>query len=350
MRSRLICFVLLIVVTIYFPARAQQTQAPNDKGTATQAEKNQPAGNVNLPVSNENWKSPTDITTGLEPHDPEIFQTDESPEFVRELVRLQWRASDYIDVWVVRPKVDGKVAKKSPVILYLYSYNDSDARFRDVEWCKRATAEGYAAVGFISALTDYRFKNRALTKWFGSELAESLGSTTHDVQLILNYLARREDIDMGRIGMFGLGSGGTIAILAAHADPRISAIDVLDPWGDWPDWVRNSSILTPQERPKFESAEFLQSVATLDPVTYLPTLKTPTVRLQQILSDPVTPNTAKSKIAAAAPVRATVVKYQTDADLYKAWEITGLSGWIKQQLHAPEHNASGENSATPMAK
>ena len=32
--------------------------------------------------------------------------------------------------------------------------------------------------------------------------------------------------------MFGEGSGGTIALLAASVDPRIKAVDVLNPWGD----------------------------------------------------------------------------------------------------------------------
>ena len=343
MYSRSICFLLLTSLAACFPLFAQQDQAPNAKTAGTPVGNSKQTGNVNLPVPTENWKSPVDIKTGLEPRIPAIVQSDERPEFVRDLIRLQWRDLDYIDVWLIRPKVAGKVPGKSPVILYLYSYSDKDDRFRDIDWCKRVTADGYAGVGFISALTDYRFKMRPLSKWFVSELEESLGSTTHDVQLILNYLAQRGDIDTGRVGMFGLGSGGTVAILAAQADARITTIDVLDPWGDWPDWVRNSAILAPAERPKYETMEFLQSVASLDPIAYLQTLKTPNVRLQQIANDPVTPPTAKERIAAAAPFRATVVKYQSAADLYKSWQSTGLSGWIKQQLRPQPAKGPGND-------
>jgi acetyl esterase/lipase len=74
-----------------------------------------------------------------------------------------------------------------------------------------------------------------MNKWFVSELQEALATSTHDVQMVLNYLAKRGDLDMSRIGMFGQGSGGAIAILSAAADSRIVALDVLDPWGDWPD-------------------------------------------------------------------------------------------------------------------
>jgi len=73
-----------------------------------------------------------------------------------------------------------------------------------------------------------------MKEWFVSDLEHSLVGTTHDVQMVINYLASRGDFDMSRIGIFGEGSGGTIALLAASVDARIKAVDVLDPWGDWP--------------------------------------------------------------------------------------------------------------------
>jgi acetyl esterase/lipase len=343
MLCRRICFLLLTVVATSLSAYAQQDQASNTKTAKTQPGNISQTGNINLPVSTENWGLPGDIKTGLEPLPPVLFQSAEQPEFVRELYRLQWREADPIDVWLIRPKVAGKVPEKAPVILYLYNYADNDERFRDNQWCKRATADGYAAVGFVSALTDYRFRNRGLSKWFVSELAESLGSTTHDVQLILDFLAQRADIDMSRVGMFGLGSGATIAILAAQADARITTLDLLDPWGDWPDWVSKSALVPPKERPKYESKEFLHSIAMLDPVSYLPTLKTPNVRLQLMLNGQITPPAARERIAAAVPFRATVVKYQSTEDLFKAWQTAGLSGWIKEQLRAQLPRGTGDD-------
>ena len=337
MRARGIYFLFLTLIGGSLPASARQEQLPTAKGAEAQT------GNIKLPVSTENWNLISDIKTGLVPRSPSLIQSDEQPEFVRDLFRLQWREGDPIDVWLIRPKVAGKVPAKSPVIVYLYNFNDKGERFRDNEWCKRAAADGYAAVGFISALTDYRFRNHGLSKWFVSELAESLGSTTHDVQLILNFLAQRGDIDMGRVGMFGLGSGATIAILSAQADLRISALDVIDPWGDWPDWFANSAIVPPNERPNYESEEFMHRISTLDPIVYFATLRTPSVRLQQMLSDPVTPPRAKERISAAAPFRATTVKYQSTQDLFKSWQSAGLAGWIKQQLHSQPVPVAGDD-------
>jgi len=283
----------------------------------------------------ENWTALADVKTGLQFPTYAVVQQADQGEFIRELVRVQWRAGDPIDLWVSRPKVKGKV----PVILYVYSYSDSNDRFHDDGWCQRATADGFAAVGLISALTDYRYKLRPMKEWFVSQLPESLVSTVHDVQLVLDYLASRGDMDADHAGMFGMGSGASIAILAASVDSRIKTLDLLDPWGDWPDWLKDSPIVPAGEREKYLTQAFLKSVAMLDPRDYLARLKTPNVRLQQNQTDPATPNLAKEKIAAGISVRATLVKYADQRDLLKAWQVTGLSGWMKQQMR-PEKKSS----------
>jgi len=290
----------------------------------------------------ENWASLDDIKTGLQPRPAVLVESDEQPEFVREYVRVQWRSNDEIDLWVMRPKSEGKV----PVILYLYGYPSETERFRDNAWCYRATKGGFAAVGFVSALTGHRYHTRPMKEWFISELQESLGSSVHDVQLILNYLASRGDLDLDRVGMFGLGSGGSIAILAAQADARIKAVDVLDPWGDWPDWLRESPLVPEEERPKYVKEEFLKKVEGLDPVNYLADLKTRSVRVQQTLTEAVTPSSAKERIAAAAsvaPGKISLVRYANVDEHKKAWQVSGLSGWIKQQLTP---SARSENTSS----
>ena len=284
------------------------------------------------------------LKTGLKPPAYNEEERDEQPQFVRELVRVQWRMADPIELWVARPKISGKV----PVVLYLYGHADTGDRFRDNDWCKRATADGFAAVGFVSALTEYRFRFRPLRQWFVGELAESLGTTAHDVQFILNYLEDRGDMDMDQVGMFGMDSGASIAILAAHADPRIKTLDLLDPWGDWPDWLKQSPIIPDDERAKYLTPEFLKSVATLDPLSYLPTLKTRHLRLQQTVSEPVTPKIAKERLAAAAPDPSEVVKYGSPKDLMKAWETSGLSGWIKQQVRLQAPKASSDDGRVAL--
>jgi hypothetical protein len=114
---------------------------------------------------------------------------------------------------------------------------------------------------------------------------------------------------MNRVGMFGMGSGASIAIMAARADSRIKTLDLSDPWGDWPDWLRESPVVPEGERSKYLTQEFLKSVAPLDPVAYLPSLKTQSVRLQQTLTERATPKVAKERIVGAVPDPSELVKY-----------------------------------------
>jgi hypothetical protein len=53
----------------------------------------------------------------------------------------------------------------------------------------------------VSALNGHRYTYRPMKQWFVSELQEALGSSVHDVQMILNYLSTRDDLDMSRVGM-----------------------------------------------------------------------------------------------------------------------------------------------------
>jgi hypothetical protein len=54
--------------------------------------------------------------------------------------------------------------------------------------CARVTRDGFAAIGFVSAFTGHRYQNRPMKQWFVSELPEALGSSVHDVQMILSPL------------------------------------------------------------------------------------------------------------------------------------------------------------------
>jgi hypothetical protein len=88
---------------------------------------------------------------------------------------------------------------------------------------------------------------------------------------------------MDHVGMFGEGSGATIAILAAAVEPRLKVLDLLDPWGDWPDWLSKSSLIPKEERADYLKPEFLKQVELLEPIKWLPQLQSRTLRLQDAL-------------------------------------------------------------------
>ena len=284
----------------------------------------------------EDWSKP-ELTPGMK-WDIVPLGTNEGDGFTRQLLTAQWREMDPIDLWLIKPKG----TKNPPVILYLYSSNGSNSRYKNDEFCKFLVKDGFAAVGFVSALTEQRFHDRPMQQTFVSRLEESLGATVHDVQMILNYLETRGDLDMQRVGMWGDGSGASIAIISAAVDPRIKTLDLLDPWGDWPDWLAKSSLVPEESRALFLTPQFLATVQDLEPMKALAKLRTRKVRLQYIRNGvTVTPAAVSRKMEAAAPPNVDIVYY----DNLKQFSEIASKGfefdWIKSELEQ-SHRAEDE--------
>jgi hypothetical protein len=277
----------------------------------------------------EDWTSPALSNSHLKPDQPLEFMTDH-PRFNMELVRLQWRSADPIDVYVIKPKG----VKKPPVILYLYGYPTDTDIFRNDDYEDLVTRNGFAAVGFVSALTGHRYHDRPMKEWFISELQECLATSTHDVQMVLNYLGGRDDLDMTRVGMFAQGSGASIAILASAVDPRIKVLEALDPWGDWPVWLATSPFVPEEERADYVKPEFLTKIAPLDPADWMPRIQAKRFRLDNELFDTVTPKIAKEKLRAAAPPRTNVELYKTMDEFKAAFQEGRNLGWIQRELRS----------------
>lgn len=278
----------------------------------------------------EDLASPALTTSHLIPTTPLVGYIDEKNSYSVELVQVQWRWNDPIDLYVIRPKG----VKKPPVILYLYGYPAETTIFNNPKWQEFTTREGFASVGFMTALTGHRYHDIPMKKWFLSELQQSLAVSAHDVQMVLDYLASRDDLDMDRVGLFGQLSGASIGILAASIDPRIKVLDALDPWGDWPTWMANSSFVPKEERADYVKPEFLRKVASLDPLEWMPKIQAKKFRLQQRSFDTETPGLVKDKLDTAIPPGATVVRYKTSSDFGRAIGPGGAKSldWLKQQL------------------
>jgi hypothetical protein len=336
---QVIILLFAIICAFSFFVQAQQLPAAASASHAS--------GNISSdslkPKITESWSTPSLEGSELKPFDVLAGDVDTiDGVYTHEVTRVQWRPADPIDLFIIKPVG----VKNPPVILYLYSYPFETDRFLNHDFCKFLVHNGYAAVGFASSLTAGRYHDVPFKEWFVSDLPQSLTHTAHDVQMILNYLATRGDVDMNRVGMFGDGSGASIAILAAAADPRIKTLDLLDPWGDWPDWIKESNRIPEKERPDYLKPEWLADVAPLDPVKWLPELKTQTVRIQFIRDLKITPADVQQKIEAAVPVSANVqVVHYENTDAFRA-AIAGGTGfdWIKQKMEfkvVPDYAASG---------
>jgi len=328
--------IVLSLLAFAFPLAALSAQSPADAGVIS----NQPV----LSGQSEDLQQLKLAKQTLPAPAPFLIERDKEPEFTREFFRVEWRNGDPIDLYVIRPTL----LAKPPVTIFLYGFPSETDRFRDNAWCRMVTQRGYAAVGFVSALTGQRFHGRGLTDWFGNELPFALVTTVHDVQMVLNYLDTRKDLDATQASMFGQGSGGTIAILAASVEPRLKRIDLIDPWGDWPVWLAGSSMILDEERPKLTSKVFEGSVASLDPILYLPKLDASRLRLLDVAYDRDSPAEAKKAIEAAMPKGASILRYATFGE-FQAGVAGGdrFLAWLQPSVAADKPNAKLNDLGAP---
>jgi hypothetical protein len=278
----------------------------------------------------EVWTTPSLTGSNLTPAAPVAFVDDSPAGYTVELIQVQWRWGDPIDLYLIKPKG----IKSPPVIVNLYGYPEDTDPYKNEIFQKALIKDGVAAVGFVSALTGQRYHDRPMKQWFLSELQESLAVSAHDVQLVLDYLAGRGDLDMTRVGMFGQGSGASIAVLASAADPRIKVLDILDPWGDWPTWMATSPFVPEEERSDYVKPEFLKNAAALEPLDWLTKIQAKKFRLQQLIFETDTPKPIKEKIRAAVPQGTTVTLYQTLAEFKTAFPSSTNLQWVEQELRS----------------
>jgi hypothetical protein len=299
----------------------------------------------------ETWTTPSLNGSRLELLEALQLQNDVTdPLYVTEVTRVTWRNGDPIDLYIMKPAA----VKKAPLVLYLFDYPHDNNQFMRPEVCRALAKKGLSAVFFATALTGQRYQGRPMKEWFVSELPEALATSAHDVQMILNYLGNRGDVDVERTSVYGEGSGASIAILAAAVDSRIKTLDLVSPWGDWPDWMAKSTRIPENERANFLKPEFLTHSAPLDPVKWLPELKSRKVRIRNIRSLTETPVTAQQKIEAAAPLNVEIVRYDNVQTYGSAATSEGPLGWIGQHSqHAAARQYRANKSAlstNPSAK
>jgi hypothetical protein len=292
----------------------------------------------------EDWTTPALSGSHLQPVQALALVDDSHPEYTLNLIRLQWRWGDPIDVYLIMPAG----IKNPPVILNLYGYPTDTDPYKNEIFQKALIKDGFAAVGFVSALTGQRYHDRPMKEWFLSDLQECLGTTAHDVQMVLNYLTARGDLDMNRVGMFGQGSGASIAILASAVDPRIKVLDVLDPWGDWPTWIATSPFVPEDERADYVKPDFLKKAATLEPVEWLPRVQAKKFRFQQNVFETDTPKSSKEKLRASVPSGAVFAFYKTVPEFTAAFPNSTNLDWMKREIRLLPRSTATDGTVAPQ--
>jgi hypothetical protein len=164
--------------------------------------------------------------------------------------------------------------------------------------------------------------------------------------MAISHAGLHEGLDTTGVGVYGEGSGATVAILAAAVDPRIQTLDLFDPWGSWPEWVASTTRIPEKERADYLKPEYLKKVAPLDPVKWFAQVKTQNIRLQNVRSSGETPSAVQKQIEATAPSSAQVkVHENTDAFLAAVPQSQRFT-WVKAQTKTDRsQNYRAQNSA-----
>src|SRR5260370_31811873 len=95
----------------------------------------------------EDWTSPALSSSNLRPAPPVTGYINDYPGYTVELLQVQWRFGDPLDLYVVNPKG----VRNPPVILYLYGYPSVTDGFKDEAFTPTVTRVGFPPLAFVPA-------------------------------------------------------------------------------------------------------------------------------------------------------------------------------------------------------
>ncbi|QDV37059.1 alpha/beta hydrolase family protein [Tautonia plasticadhaerens] len=133
-----------------------------------------------------------------------------------------------------------------------------------------------------------------------------------DVRRASTWLAAREEVDAGRIGVTGISLGGLVSALAAEADPGLDRVAILLAGGGLADilWNLPESEARESRNAWIESGRSREDLEALtrpfDPLTYADRLRSKRVLMIAGRSDEIIPPEAASRLWEAAgrpPIR-----------------------------------------------
>jgi hypothetical protein len=97
-------------------------------------------------------------------------------------------------------------------------------------------------------------------------------------------------------------------------------------------------------------AEYLERVAPVDPLVWLPKLKTPRVRLELISGDAGATDEVAKKIGAAAPTNVEAKHFENALIHFHETSDGKLYEWLKKQLRPELEKGVEVQNATPDAR
>jgi cephalosporin-C deacetylase-like acetyl esterase len=223
---------------------------------------------------------------------------------------------------VVEPKEPATAAR--PAILFVHWYGPPRPTSNRTQFIPDAVE--LAKGGAISLLIDTPWSRPEYFKERKREgdYARSV-EQVKDLRRALDVLFTLPEVDPKRVAYVGHDFGAMYGVLAAAVDPRVRFFVFMAGTRSFSDWF-----LYGPKPPEPEQQKFIAEMAPLDPIRYLPKLKTP-ILLQFADNDEHVSTERAEALAAAAPEPKTVRTYHSDHELNEEAARERLA-WLKEQL------------------
>ncbi|MBC7289067.1 MAG: alpha/beta fold hydrolase [Armatimonadetes bacterium] len=259
------------------------------------------------------------------PLSPTIAVTKRSPGAVIEQVEFNSPCGGRVAGLLIRPTA----VERPPVILFLHGLGGSKKDAQSA--AALLMARGVAVFGLDAACHGDRRKEGE--EFFSADLQKTkdhIIQTVIDYRRAIDYLATRDDVDAGRVGLIGASLGAILGAMVAGVDQRVCAALLIVGGGNW------RTIFTQSRHPAAEALraaigakpEAVASIDDVDPVRYVGMISPRPLWMVNGKQDDIIPRAAAEALFEAAKPPKEIFWYEGGHVPPLPWLAGVVNDWI----------------------
>jgi dienelactone hydrolase len=253
----------------------------------------------------------------------EAARREQGGALLREISYAMLEAGSRNNATLVEPKMPAQGPR--PAVLFVHWYGPPRPTSNRTQFVPDAV--DLTGSGVVSLLIDTPwsepefFKKRKREEDYARSVQQ-----VKDLRRALDVLLAQPNVDPARVAYVGHDFGAMYGVLEAANDRRVGAVVFIAGAPSFSDWFLYGPTMPPDARQKF-----IDQLAPLDPVRYLPKLQVP-VLLQFATKDEHVPKARADLIVAATRDPKAVSWYDTDHELNVADATRDRLAWIRKNL------------------
>jgi dienelactone hydrolase len=253
----------------------------------------------------------------------EAARREQGGALLREISYAMLEAGSRNNATLVEPKMPAQGPR--PAVLFVHWYGPPRPTSNRTQFVPDGV--DLTGSGVVSLLIDTPwsepefFKKRKREEDYARSVQQ-----VKDLRRALDVLLAQPNVDPARVAYVGHDFGAMYGVLEAANDRRVGAVVFIAGAPSFSDWFLYGPTMPPDARQKF-----IDQLAPLDPVRYLPKLQVP-VLLQFATKDEHVPKARADLIVAATRDPKAVSWYDTDHELNVADATRDRLAWIRKNL------------------